>query len=179
MIKAVPTRYNGTLFASTLEADWAATFDALEWFWEYEPEAVKLSNGELYRPDFHLPHQNVWCEVKGPHDARLSKAAELQRNLDYDEWRFASPIVVILRPPGPGETTQWHGALDTQDIVVIRCCDCDHYCFMDYAGIWSCRRHWREGQTNKPWNNGGEFLRPNADMKFTRAPRRAKRRAGT
>lgn len=66
------TLYNGTLFRSALEADWAMTFDALSVPWEYEK--VTLRFPELkYRPDFYLPHSRQWIEVKGvfePNDCR-------------------------------------------------------------------------------------------------------------
>lgn len=76
-IRAVPCYYRGTKFASTLEADWAATLDALSIAWQYEPEAVELPSGEWYRPDFYLPDCATWLEVKGAHDERLHKAMEL------------------------------------------------------------------------------------------------------
>ena len=69
--------YRGTLFRSTLEADWAATLDQLGITWQYEPEAVKLPSGPLYRPDFYLPRIATWLEVKGPHDDRIWKTEEL------------------------------------------------------------------------------------------------------
>lgn len=172
-ITPVPTVYAGTRFASTLEADWAATFDKLGWYWQYEPMAVKLLNGDYYRPDFYLPAQRVWCEVKGPHDERLDKPKQLQKTLSYDAWEWESWLVVILRPPGPGETAVWHGTSEAQDIVLVRCVECDHYCFMDYAGIWTCRHHIDIGKVpRKPWLNGGELLWPGRDATFTRAPRR-------
>lgn len=168
-ITAVPTSYRGTRFRSTLEADWAATFDSMGWYWQYEPSAVKLLNGELYRPDFCLPGQRVWCEVKGPHNERLDKAVLLQKTLQGDAYDWESWLVVILRPPGPGEVAVWHGTNALQDIVLVRCWECDHYCFMDYDGIRACRHHISKGMTpNSPWKNGGELLRSDRDAKFTR-----------
>ncbi len=104
-IRSVPTWYRGTRFASTLEADWARTFDTFGWEWQYEPEALTLSSGELYRPDFYLPGQRVWCEVKGPHDERRHKATQLHRDLncgEIDEWSWYVELVVVLRPPRMG-----------------------------------------------------------------------------
>jgi hypothetical protein len=170
-LKAIPTWYRGTRFASTLEADWAAMFDHLGWVWQYEPVAVALKDGQAYRPDFYLPGTNVWCEVKGPHNERLDKTIMLQETLGYDEWAWCADLVVILRPPGPGETAQWHGAADGQDIVLMLCAECGHHCFMDYNGFWACRHHRKYGwQNNKPWANGGELIWP-GEAKFVRAPR--------
>lgn len=64
MIKAIPTRYKGYHFRSRLEARYAVFFDALGLKWEYEPEGFELPNGERYLPDFYLPEQRVWVEVK-------------------------------------------------------------------------------------------------------------------
>jgi hypothetical protein len=175
-IQPVRTRYRGTWFASTLEADWAATFDALGWAWQYEPEAYKLPGGTAYRPDFYLPAQRVWAEAKGPHNLRLDKASAMQRALGYDEWDWATHLVVILRAPGAGDGAQWHGTRDDQDVVVVRCPDCEHCGFMDYAGAWQCRRHTTTG-SRKFWQEEGGQLYRSGELAFTRAPR-PKRRAG-
>lgn len=76
-IKAVPQTYAGVQFRSTLEADWAATLDRLAVSWSYEPEAIELPSGALYRPDFWLPALGCWLEVKGPGVPGIEKAEEL------------------------------------------------------------------------------------------------------
>lgn len=48
-IPAIPTRYQGTLFRSRLEARWAVFFDLVGWPWAYEP--IDLAG---YIPDFVL-----------------------------------------------------------------------------------------------------------------------------
>lgn len=171
-VRSVPTWYRGTRFASTLEADWAATFDYLGWdTWQYEPEALELADGTLYRPDFYLAGQRVWCEVKGPHNERIGKPINLHKSLNYDEWDWHSKLVVILRPTGPGGRAVWEPASSSQDIILVECAECGHYCFMDYNGIWSCRHHFSVGrEPNIPWKNGGTWFR-SGDIDFRRAPR--------
>lgn len=90
MIKPVPQTYAGVRFRSTLEADWAATLDARGIAWSYEPEAVELPSGELYRPDFWLPGLEAWLEVKGPGVPGVEKAYALGA---------AGHTVVIGGPP--------------------------------------------------------------------------------
>lgn len=64
-IKAIETIYNGYKFRSRLEARWAVFFDALKIEWDYEKEGFELGNGERYLPDFWLPKQKLWVEIKG------------------------------------------------------------------------------------------------------------------
>jgi hypothetical protein len=66
VIKPIQTHYNGYHFRSRLEARWAVFFDALNIEYEYEVEGFDLGNDILYLPDFWLPMQRVWFEVKGP-----------------------------------------------------------------------------------------------------------------
>lgn len=62
-VKALETRYAGCRFRSRLEARWAVFFDEMHIQWEYEPQGF-LVDGTPYLPDFWLPHQNVYYEVK-------------------------------------------------------------------------------------------------------------------
>ena len=77
-IRAIPTKYRGTIFRSTLEADWAATLDTYKIDYQYEPEGLQLPSGEMYRPDFWLPRIRTYLEVKGLHGERVHKPEELR-----------------------------------------------------------------------------------------------------
>jgi hypothetical protein len=171
-IAAIPTEYRGVRFRSTLEANWAATFDSLDWHWSYEPVAVRVG-GHNYLCDFYLPTMRVWCEVKGPHDERLNKTRALHAALEPDPWNSGQPIVVILRPPGPGDVAIWESLDPGQDLIITVCPDCQYHCFMDTEGIWQCRRcYYGNGLThdNKFWRK--EFYR-SGELPFVRAPRSA------
>lgn len=73
MIKAIETKYKGYRFRSRLEARWAVFFDALGLEWEYEPEGYDLGDLGWYLPDFYLPEEKIWVEVKPDIDTeRLS-----------------------------------------------------------------------------------------------------------
>jgi hypothetical protein len=85
-ITAIETSYAGCRFRSRLEARWAVFFDHLGIPWEYEPEGylcsyrLTLDEGTFpYLPDFYLPTQQMWVEVKGslngPELVRLLDAA--------------------------------------------------------------------------------------------------------
>lgn len=71
-IAPVETRYAGCRFRSRLEARWAVWFDHLGIEWHYEPETYKVGPNDRrrgYLPDFFLPGDNVWVEVKGDENA--------------------------------------------------------------------------------------------------------------
>ncbi len=63
-VQAIETEYAGHLFRSRLEARWAVFMDALGITWEYEPQRYQLPSGK-YLPDFWLPAQQFYLEVKG------------------------------------------------------------------------------------------------------------------
>ena len=64
IIKPIETEYNGYLFRSKLEAQWAVVFDSLGIRYEYEPEGFELEDGTKYLPDFYFPDQDTYGEVK-------------------------------------------------------------------------------------------------------------------
>lgn len=63
--KAIETIYNGYKFRSRLEARWAVFFDECGIEYQYEPEGFDLGDGYYYLPDFYLPEQDIWIEIKG------------------------------------------------------------------------------------------------------------------
>lgn len=62
--KVIETLYRGFRFRSRLEARWAVFFDYLCIPFEYEKEGFDLPSGK-YLPDFWLPEQQYWIEIKG------------------------------------------------------------------------------------------------------------------
>jgi hypothetical protein len=73
MLKAIETEYNGYRFRSRLEARWAVFFDAMGVKYEYEKEGYDL-DGLWYLPDFWLPEQECWVEIKGQKPTREEHA---------------------------------------------------------------------------------------------------------
>ena len=72
----IQTWYRHILFRSRKEARWAVFFDSLGIPFLYEPEGYELPSGK-YLPDFWLPNQSVFWEVKGKqpteHEEQLCK----------------------------------------------------------------------------------------------------------
>lgn len=167
MIRSIPTPYRGITFASTLEADWAKSMDALRIRWTYEPEGVKLPDGQNYRCDFHLPHLRTWLEVKGPHDQRIDKPATLAASLLHAPGcASGSPTTVANRPAtvaaatcacGFGDDFPWQNVVVGRPAtagrltfefphgipgqpVVLKCPHCQQHSFIDHHGVPICRR---------------------------------------
>lgn len=170
-IEAIPTRYSGEVFRSRLEADWAATLNHYMISWEYEPQAVNLHDGIKYLPDFHLPMQRVWIEVKGPGDDNIEKAQAFQKALlevDADKYDFEQQLVIVARPSRGGMCV-WEGTTYTQDIVMLVCSNCDRHSFLDHSGTWQCRFCHMQGK--KIFNDPGGNLWWPGQLPFARAPR--------
>lgn len=60
----IQTHYGNHFFRSRLEARWAVFFNTLGIPYEYEIEGYNL-NGLWYLPDFYMPKQDCWIEIKG------------------------------------------------------------------------------------------------------------------
>lgn len=129
--------YRGVRMASTLEADWASTFDSLGWEWSYEPIGLVLSDGQCYRCDFYLPGMRVWCEVKGPHNLRVDKPHKLWQDLRGDESEWREPLVVICREPLMGQANVER--CDGAPVGIDRCGRCERFTIIDLSGTWQCR----------------------------------------
>ena len=70
-LKPIETVYNGYRFRSRLEARWAVFFDTAGIKYEYEKEGFDLGKLGFYLPDFWLPDNNTWIEIKGRAPSRL------------------------------------------------------------------------------------------------------------
>ena len=79
--KAIETEYKDHMMRSRQEARWAKCLDVLDIPWRYEYEGFHL-NGYQYLPDFFLPRQALWVEVKGrpPTEKEFTKATLLAQH---------------------------------------------------------------------------------------------------
>ena len=64
-LKPIPTFYDGYNFRSRTEARYAVLWKHCYWLYEFERQGFALRRG-AYLPDFYLPQQGIWVEVKGP-----------------------------------------------------------------------------------------------------------------
>lgn len=109
MIKAIETQYRGYRFRSRLEARWAVFFDGLRIRWVYEPEGFDLGELGWYLPDFWLPEQDCWVEVKPDRnlvtEEECNKAFALSRMTGKLVFMLfqVEPYDMYLVPGGQGE----------------------------------------------------------------------------
>lgn len=110
-IQAIQTRYKGHHFRSRIEARWAVFFDELRINWMYEPEGY-IVRGVPYLPDFYLPVQDCFIEIKGPEptDFERDKARWLCESSKKDAYIFFGAMdscnaieFKMWRPPGETE----------------------------------------------------------------------------
>lgn len=132
-IKAIRTRYNGILFRSKLEAQWAKFFDSLNIPWIYEPEGFVFSDNTMYMPDFYLPDSEQWFEVKGiMNDADSHKINMLCKEGVHD--------VVIGYANGEFEMYDTELCWIDKGLTFLnQCTQCGKYSFMNSIGSWHCR----------------------------------------
>lgn len=64
-VRSIPTVYNGIQFRSKLEASTAKLMDDIGLEWQFEVEGYDLGNGIWYLPDFYVPQNRLFIEVKG------------------------------------------------------------------------------------------------------------------
>lgn len=151
--RSIPTRYNGTLFRSKLEADWARVFDALGVTWEYEREGVYFGD-QFYLPDFWLPRSRQYVEVKGifePDDCRKIQAllSHVTRRPHTGEWCPDLPIVAAV---SGGDLYAWERRADalaltffdflrrhSKRVVLMQCLACRGWWFADESASWVCQ----------------------------------------
>src|SRR5260221_7532954 len=99
IMKAIETRYDGYLFRSRLEARWAVFFNELHIKYEYEKEGFELSNGQWYLPDFLLPNEELWVEIKPTRNYHTEDEDRLKAfNLAENSKRN---VVIVYGSPSP------------------------------------------------------------------------------
>ena len=116
-MKAIETIYHGYRFRSRLEARWAVFFDALGITYEYEPQGFDL-DGVWYLPDFWLPEQGCWAEIKGvsPTEEEQTKARRFALHSGKPVHVFSGEICVPDPRPNlsysfyPGEESSVFGS---------------------------------------------------------------------
>lgn len=94
-IKPIETLYNGMRLRSRLEARWAVFFDAIGMKYEYEPEGYALKDGTAYLPDFYLPTEEMFVEVKPEREGAVKELEKVEQFVE------GTKNVVLILPTIP------------------------------------------------------------------------------
>lgn len=119
----IETIYKGCRFRSRLEARWAVFFDAAGVEWQYEVQGYEIDE-HRYLPDFWLPKEEYWIEVKGDPNGLRKDIPRLRAMLGETSplpgmKEETSQIIVLGEVPEPGICVPLHpcfGRLDGQSI---------------------------------------------------------------
>lgn len=132
MLKAIDTHYNGRLFRSRLEARWAVFMDTLGIKYDYEAEGYELGEGLRYLPDFWLPTQNLYLEIKPehPNDLEMRKAFKLAE-------ASGKNVVILYGQPKAIDLdyTEWEATFNYNGIAFLANID------TNFSGMWLERYH--------------------------------------
>ena len=99
--------YKDIIFRSKAEAKWAIFLNYLNIGFEYEFKKIR-GNNFLYIPDFWLPQQKIWIEVKNGDvtEEEKIKAVELSKQEENPVFIFNRfPIIQRFSDPFDGEST--------------------------------------------------------------------------
>lgn len=144
-MRAIQTIYNGVLFRSKLEAQWAAFFDKNRMPWLYEPEAFVLNGGLCYTPDFYFPDTDTWFEVKGfmddfSRDKCIAFVQSMNKQLTIGD--ASGRVVSAVQEFSEGQEARWNlgdyidRSLDTF-LIETKCCK--KKLFFNYdTSAWYC-----------------------------------------
>lgn len=175
-MKAIETFYGGCRFRSRLEARWAVFFDYLDIPWLYEPQGYQIGNRYEktvnYLPDFWLPRDGLWAEVKG-------QVAQLE--LEHLCWATLDCTGLPKNPSGHELTDAERnrprilllGSIPRITEYAGRFTDPYHYCFAHHKGdVELLKGSFRSGpgrfefawstgdQLAAIWNDCGEWFQP-------------------
>lgn len=94
-VKFLPTYFDGTKFRSHLEGKWAVFFYCMKISYRYEYLGFDLDS-VWYVPDFYLPEQRVWIEIKPVRPSekeqeKCKRLAKKTRTSTYCFWDIPRP----------------------------------------------------------------------------------------
>ena len=99
-IKPIETVYNGYRFRSRLEARWAVFFDTAGIRYEYEPDGYSYTEG--YLPDFYLPDDDMYVDVKSEREDAILELKKAVNNCCITTRR---PLVLLSEVPYVNDKT--------------------------------------------------------------------------
>lgn len=106
LFKPQTIQYGGYRMRSKLEAKWAVFLDYLQIEYRYEPRVYSLKGNIGYLPDFYLPEQDVFLEIKP--DKPLSDEDSNKIKLFSIDEIIRPNLVVLFGEPSIFQDTFFH-----------------------------------------------------------------------
>ena len=144
-IKPKTTNYGEILYRSRIEAKWAVFFDSLGVEYEYEPYYEEVGTDHVtynYLPDFYLPNQEIFLEIKPGIPVELEKRKAAFWCKDIQD------IIILfnINPPTDKLENGWlfHFPNIKKIPIIMKyywwgeCPKCGHIDIAEYAYITSC-----------------------------------------
>lgn len=129
-IKPIETKYKDYLFRSRLEARWAVFFDYIGTPWNYEIEGYQF-NRYKYLPDFYLPNQNCFVEIKGYEPEINYKNMLATFSKSTGKW-----LDLIIGEPGKQIIIAYKNGVKKSPVFLGECWNCHDLCFFTPPGDW-------------------------------------------
>jgi hypothetical protein len=151
MASVLPTYYKHYAFRSRTEARWAVFLDLAYIPFRYEYEGFDLG-GTWYLPDFWLPENQCWFEVKGsmPTEAEREKAQQLAAGTGHpvvifggDVWYHTPGYLFLPQQPARVQFPCFWVACDTCHRVGVAVEGSNP----PYIGVGMCQC-WRHGTSH-------------------------------
>ena len=146
-MKSIETVYNGYRFRSRAEARWAILMDELGISYQYEPEGFEFNDGTKYLPDFYLPGQKAWLEIKGVMGEKDEHKIE-QLCIATQEYVFVGlpdftfyvyqPVVDHWFENGEWQYNNNVIKASKSEANICECKKCRNVYFKEIRGAWDC-----------------------------------------
>jgi hypothetical protein len=159
-LQAIQTFYDGQHYRSRLEARWAVFFNAMRIHYQYEPEGFNL-HGTFYLPDFYLPTQKYFFEVKGPFTDNNGeeKAIRLANASDQVVYLFGEIPKIDKQITGSGLAFYPGGIMDAGYLWCMKkCCGKVGIQYHGRSGRIECDCHDRDTTDRESTYDHGSIL---------------------
>ena len=150
-IKAIETIYKGHRFRSRLEARWAVFFDSINLQYEYETQGFESDDGEKYLPDFYLPDEDMFIEVKPLRDGFCE---EITKAIKIICIGLQKPLLVLtcIPPQSKYGSVWWHTAVGYNTISCRTIVQRVFFCTLDNKGVVHGRDFYEGAMCEDPLN---------------------------
>lgn len=126
--------YKNIKMRSVLETKIAFFLDTLKINWKYEPYTITLKSGTTYTPDFYLPEQEIYIEVKGKiEEHNINYCIEFCEEVNKELILISNDDIYYFITYFDKEVTY------SNCLQIGLCSRCNKYFFCELLGSFHCR----------------------------------------